>query len=132
MLFIKDLLESLQRSNRAIAIVTLAGFLLSACQADQPDSATTTQADNLAAEIKINDAYEERQLLWGDTHVHSNLSFDAFSFGNKFLTSADSFAFARGDKITSSIGLEAQLKTPLDFLLVSDHAVHGGNASTFE
>ena len=119
---IKDLLESLQRSNRAIAIVTLAGFILSACQADQPDSATTTKVDNPAAEINIDDVYEERQLLWGDTHVHSNLSFDAFSFGNKFLTSADSFAFARGDKITSSIGLEAQLKTPLDFLLVSDHA----------
>ena len=33
---IKDLLESLQRSNKAIAIVTLAGFMLSACQADQP------------------------------------------------------------------------------------------------
>ena len=78
---IKDLLESLQRNKKSAAIITLAGFMLSACQVDQPDTATTTEVENPAAEIKINDAYEERQLLWGDTHVHSNLSFDAFSFG---------------------------------------------------
>ena len=62
------------------------------------------------------------RLLWGDLHVHSNLSFDAFSFGNKTLTPADTFAFARGDTLTSSGGLQAKLAQPLDFLMVSDHA----------
>ena len=54
---IKDLLESLQRNKKAVALVTLAGFMLSACQVDQPDSATTTEVENPAAEIKINDAF---------------------------------------------------------------------------
>ena len=45
---IKDLLESLQRSNKAAAIIILAGFMLSACQADQPDSAAVTEVDNPA------------------------------------------------------------------------------------
>ncbi len=106
------------------------GFLLSAiflvaCGADVSQetktSSTATSREQISPAAENLSSMAD-QLLWGDLHVHSNISFDAFSFGNRTLTSADSFAFARGDKITSSIGLEAQLKRPLDFLLVSDHA----------
>ena len=45
-------------------------------------------------------------LLWGDLHVHSNLSFDAFSFGNRTLSPAEAFSFASGQ----AVGYE--LKTP--------------------
>ncbi len=119
---IGNILEPLPLNVRRVIVLTLVSIMLSACQSDQPDSVIPTSVEDPVQEIITNDAIEERQLLWGDLHVHSNLSFDAFAFGNRFLTSADSFSFARGDKITSSIGLEAQLKTPLDFLLVSDHA----------
>jgi hypothetical protein len=66
------------------------------------------------------------RLLWGDLHVHSNLSFDAFSFGNRTLSPADAFSFARGQAVRSSGGLLAKLQRPLDFLMVSDHAEYMG------
>ena len=62
------------------------------------------------------------KLYWGDLHVHSNLSPDAFAFGNSRLTANDAYQFAQGQTITSSSGHEAQLSRPLDFLLVADHA----------
>lgn len=62
------------------------------------------------------------RLYWGDLHVHSNQSPDSFAFGNTRLTPDNAFRFARGEVVPSSGGLQAQLRRPLDFLLVADHA----------
>lgn len=61
-------------------------------------------------------------LYWGDLHVHSSFSPDAFAFGNSRLSPDDALRFARGEQVTASNGLEVQLSRPLDFLLVADHA----------
>jgi hypothetical protein len=65
---------------------------------------------------------EQKNLYWGDLHVHSNFSPDAFAFGNSRITSDDALRFAAGARITASNGMDAQLLRPLDFLLVADHA----------
>ena len=63
-----------------------------------------------------------KQVFFGDLHLHSNISADAHSMGNLLLTSADAYRFARGERVIASNGLPAQLKRPLDFLSVTDHA----------
>jgi len=63
-----------------------------------------------------------KQVFFGDLHLHSNISADAHSMGNLLLSSADAYRFARGEKVLASNGLPAQLKRPLDFLSVTDHA----------
>lgn len=63
-----------------------------------------------------------KQVFFGDLHLHSNISADAHSMGNLLLSSADAYRFARGEKVVASNGLPAQLKRPLDFLSVTDHA----------
>lgn len=65
---------------------------------------------------------EPRNLYWGDLHVHSNFSPDAFSFGNTRLSADDALRFAAGGRVTASSGQDVQLRRPLDFLLVADHA----------
>jgi len=65
------------------------------------------------------------KVYWGDTHVHTNLSTDAYEGGNR-LSPNDSYRFARGEKVRSSSGQVAQLKRPLDFLVVADHAENMG------
>ncbi|MFT4520425.1 MAG: hypothetical protein ACI9JM_002828 [Halioglobus sp.] len=67
-------------------------------------------------------APEQNKLYWGDLHVHSNFSPDAFAFGNATLSSDDALSFAAGARVTASNGLDVQLRRPLDFLLVADHA----------
>lgn len=61
------------------------------------------------------------KLLWGDTHLHTANSSDAFAFGNR-LTPEDALRFASGEEVTSSTGLKAKLDRPLDFLVIADHS----------
>lgn len=60
-------------------------------------------------------------VYFGDTHLHTSLSGDAFGFGNK-INDIDALRFARGDEIMSAGGLQVKLSRPLDFLVVADHA----------
>ncbi len=66
------------------------------------------------------------KLLWGDTHLHSNQSADAWSIGNSNLTPSDAFRFARGEEVIAESGVKAKLRVPLDFFMVSDHATYLG------
>ena len=65
------------------------------------------------------------QVYFGDTHLHTALSGDAFGFGNK-VNDEDALRFARGEEITSAGGIRVKLSRPLDFLVVADHAVAYG------
>lgn len=67
------------------------------------------------------------KLLWGDTHLHTANSIDAFGFGVK-LGPEDALRFARGEEVTSTWGLKAKLERPLDFLVIADHS--GGLGAT--
>jgi hypothetical protein len=60
-------------------------------------------------------------VLWGDTHVHTNLSLDARAFGVT-LGPEEAFRFARGEEVTTSHGERVKLSRPLDWLVVSDHS----------
>jgi len=59
--------------------------------------------------------------LWGDSHVHTNISMDAGLFGNR-LGLDEAYRFARGEQIVSSNGTPVKLSRPLDWLAVADHS----------
>jgi hypothetical protein len=65
------------------------------------------------------------EVFWGDTHLHTGMSFDAGSFGARLLP-RDAYRFARGEEVTSSTGLRVKLSKPLDFLVVADHTDNMG------
>lgn len=70
------------------------------------------------------------QVLWGDLHVHTNLSFDSNSLGNERLGPEDAYRFAMGETVMASSGHPAALARPLDFLMVADHAEYLGVLSS--
>ena len=60
--------------------------------------------------------------LWGDTHLHTSTSFDAGAFGNR-LDARAAYRFAKGLPVVHPYHrARIQIGTPLDFLVVSDHA----------
>ena len=75
----------------------------------------------------VGRAYPDK-VLFGDTHFHTEVSFDAGLIGTN-LDIHDAFRFARGEKVISNTGLPVQLIRPLDFLAVTEHAELNGLAS---
>ena len=64
-------------------------------------------------------------LYWGDLHLHSQLSADAYILQTR-LTKDQAFKFARGETVQADNGMPAKLRRPLDFLAVTDHAEYLG------
>ena len=87
-----------------------------------------TAAGILSALLVTQAWATEKQILWGDTHLHTNRSFDAFTNRNFSVGPDEAYRFARGLPVEHP-GHKArvQLETPLDFLVVSDHAEFLGN-----
>lgn len=65
------------------------------------------------------------RVFFGDTHVHTALSGDAFALGTRLLPE-DAYRFAKGHELLATGGSSVRLKQPLDFLLVADHAENLG------
>lgn len=80
---------------------------------------TSMQASAVPAPNPENNAY------FGNVHIHTSWSFDGFTNGSK-TTPTDAYAWAQGKLITGSGGPEMQIKTPLDFYMVADHAEYMG------
>ena len=67
----------------------------------------------------------DRRALFGDLHIHTRYSFDAFAFGT-LATPDDAYEFAKGAPLLHPAGFEMQLPAPLDFYGVTDHAMFMG------
>ncbi|MGI9294191.1 MAG: DUF3604 domain-containing protein, partial [Pseudomonadales bacterium] len=64
----------------------------------------------------------ELNLYWGDLHVHSAYSLDAYAFGTT-ADPGDAYAFARGQELTlPDKTTRIKLRRPLDFAAITDHA----------
>lgn len=65
----------------------------------------------------------ERQLLWGDTHLHTSYSSDAYTTNNRTATPDTAYRYASGMPVVHPYHkARVQIGRPLDFLVVSDHA----------
>lgn len=68
-----------------------------------------------------------RNAYFGDLHVHTRYSFDAYAFGT-VATPYDAYRFAKGESIKHPAGFDMQLSEPLDFYGVTDHGMFMGVA----
>jgi hypothetical protein len=68
-------------------------------------------------------AREPTRLYWGDTHLHTSHSADAFFLGNRTAGPDIAYRWAKGLPVVHpSTRARVQIGTPLDFLVVADHA----------
>ncbi len=97
------------------AWIGVAALALSACGGEDADRRSGD------GERTIELAEFPDRPYWGDTHLHTDNSVDAFGFGVRLGPEA-ALRFARGEEVTASTGGKAQLARPLDFLVISDHS----------
>jgi hypothetical protein len=70
----------------------------------------------------------ERNAYFGETHIHTSWSFDAYTFGNLKAGPEDAYKFAMGQSIEHPAGYKIKITRPLDFMAVTDHAEYVGIA----
>ena len=104
--------------------------LLMAC-AGGGDSGSTPPTSGTAMSTPVagtESPNPQRNAYFGDLHVHTRYSLDAFIFGT-IASPDDAYRFARGAPLTHPSGYDMRLAQPLDFYAVADHAVFLGMLS---
>ncbi|QZD86705.1 DUF3604 domain-containing protein [Qipengyuania psychrotolerans] len=96
-----------------------AAFALAGCDVAGAGDASEAQRGDGADTIELAE-FPDRP-YWGDTHLHTDVSVDAFGFGVR-LGPEDALKFARGEEVTATTGMSAKLARPLDFLVIADHS----------
>ena len=121
----------MQVTNARVRTLTALAALLvctGPLTAQEPEAAVTPE--DFAPE-RVYSPFADRaypdQVLFGDTHLHTELSPDAGLLGTS-LTLHEAYRFARGETVVSNTGQRVQLVRPLDFLVVTDHAEYIGLA----
>jgi hypothetical protein len=125
-------------ASASTATVALAGFMFAqhgggvarAAQAAPGPEASTPPAALYRSAVPP----EARRAFFGELHLHTTMSFDAWSFGTK-VTPDQAYRFARGETVTvpaAQVQVEQGLQTaadvparrawPLDFAAVTDHS----------
>ncbi|MGJ7508657.1 DUF3604 domain-containing protein [Variovorax sp. GT1P44] len=67
-----------------------------------------------------------KEAYFGETHVHTSWSFDAYIFGNTVTEPADAYKYAQGQTIKHPMGYDVKITTPLDWMGVTDHSEYAG------
>ena len=97
-----------------LCLCSAPAILLSACGSSggPPSYATSTAV-----------RAEPSQVFWGDTHLHTSYSPDAYFFGNTTADPDTAYRYAKGLPVLHPYHHgKIQIGTPLDFLVVADHA----------
>ncbi len=112
----------------ALAALGLVATALAAC-----DHAKPAPVEPHVACLQRN---PDRNLYFGDLHVHTGYSFDASAFDVR-TTPADAYRFARGEAVslppfdgTGGGGRSLRLDRPLDFVAVTDHSEYLAEVET--
>ena len=108
------------------AAICLPLLLAAACAGTEPAAPAADDAqpatENAAAgpEVERNPL---RNAYFGDFHVHSSWSLDAYSLGGNRNDPAMAYRFGRGEEVNTADGRVLRLRVPLDFMAVTDHDI---------
>ncbi len=105
---------------RLTLLPLLAGLLLSTCGGGGGSADQASESAGSSAAANPN-----RNAYFGDLHVHTRYSFDAFIFGTT-ASADDAYTFAKGGTIPHPAGKDLKLDRPLDFQAVTDHGMYLG------
>ena len=110
---------------KRVGLTALVAIALTGCSAPQTEVETPEITEASASQGTVERS-QTKNAYFGDLHVHTRNSFDAYIFATR-RTPDDAYRFAKGETIPHDAGYEIQLDgPPLDFLAVTDHGEYLG------
>lgn len=116
-----------KRFHALVAVLTLAAA--AGCTPAATQDVAQAQGAAASGQADTTSDPAQRKLLWGDLHMHTAWSFDAFTFKTT-ATPNDAYEFAQGASLPHPSGGVYKLDRPLDFLAVTDHSEFMGVMET--
>ena len=80
----------------------------------------------LSASLASAQPNPERNAYFGETHIHTSWSVDAWLMGNRLTGPDDAYKYAQGQTIKHPLGYDIKIDTPMDFMGVTDHSEYVG------
>ena len=115
----------------AATVAVIALLTLGACQKKESETPAQkkSEADDAAKKAAAAPAPQpnpERNAYFGETHVHTSWSLDAFAIGNLLTDPGDAYKYFKGEPIKHPLGYDVKIDTPLDWAGVTDHSEYVG------
>ncbi|HEY6903093.1 MAG TPA: DUF3604 domain-containing protein, partial [Candidatus Acidoferrales bacterium] len=116
----------------AISVFVIALLTLGACQKkEEPkkppaEDAAKKEAAAFQAEPAGPQPNAERNAYFGEEHIHTSWSVDAWVMGNRITGPGEAYKYAQGQTIKHPMGFDIKIDTPMDFMGVTDHAEYVG------
>jgi hypothetical protein len=113
-----------------VSLVTVVG-----CEKKAPETAkapenSTERAPTPPPESSAGHAAPQpnpdRNAYFGEEHIHTSWSVDAWVMGNRTTGPGEAYKYAQGETIKHPMGFDIKIDTPLDFMGVTDHAEYVG------
>jgi hypothetical protein len=128
-----DFMRTRAATIAALALVLLTISALISCKktgTTQPAESTGTgQAGQVAQTANAGPPPErnpDRNAYFGEEHIHTSWSMDAWLMGNRITDPNDALKYAQGQTIKHPMGYDIKIDTPMDFMGVTDHSEYVG------
>jgi len=121
------------RGFAGVLFAAAASLALAGCSAERAPADPSRALAAAHAEAPAPAPEGDRVLLWGDTHLHTRNSVDAFGSGKGSTDIDTAYRFAKGFPVVfPRTGARVRIDRPLDFLVVADHDVNLGVSSRIQ
>jgi hypothetical protein len=81
---------------------------------------------SLAASAFAQEKNPDRNAYFGEEHIHTSWSMDAWLMGNRLTGPDEALKYAQGQTIKHPLGYDIKIDTPMDFMGVTDHSEYVG------
>lgn len=113
------------QSNFPFVYLLFFTLFTTACSSETNQQATDEAQSKVAGKVAATNSIKGQNAYFGDLHIHTSWSFDAFVFNVK-IDPNDAYQFGKGEAIDHIGGNKIKINRPLDFMAVTEHAEYMG------
>lgn len=100
--------------------------MLTSCEKKAPEQAQQASGTAPAQTEPRVEKNPDRNAYFGEEHIHTSWSVDAWVLGNRITGPDDALKYAQGQTIKHPMGYDIKIETPMDFMGVTDHSEYVG------